>query len=83
MIWVYNEKYTPLSVPEIEFDGANLEIDADSEVSVVSVDREYKMDNDGEFLVHPMDYHTARVLSVKRSRSGFWDPEEGEWKWTP
>ncbi len=79
----YDERFTVLPLPIIEFNGDKLKIKADKAVSIISMDAEYKIDYKTDFeKFDPNVYHVLRLLTVAgRSVLGEWDVDTKKWAW--
>lgn len=82
MSWRYQESFRPLAVPALEIRGEKLRVTGAPEVSVISMDEEWYIDNSAKFHWDPASPHILRLLTVKgRIAVGTYSPETKGWVW--
>lgn len=82
MIWGYDKKFVPLPIPVVEFDKNKINIIGDPNVSVVSLDEEWRLKNIARFKFDPMTPHIVRLLTVGgRSVFGIWNIDRRSFEW--
>lgn len=83
MVFGYDKKFVPLPHPVIVFEKENILIKADVNVSVISLDDDYQIDNEATFKKFDRTIeHTLRMITVGgRLLIGIWDAKKGEFKW--
>lgn len=74
----YDPKFIPLPIPEIKFEKKKIEILADDNVSVISVDNQYDIDRKTSLSFDQSKKHVVRTLTVGgRLALGIWVPGKG------
>jgi hypothetical protein len=85
LVWyaaVYNKDYSPLARPLVNIKGNRLEVTANANVSVVSLNDEYIFSNVASFQFNKSRPNVLRVLTAKgRSVLAEWNQETGEFEW--
>lgn len=77
----YAKEFIPLPIPNVSFDGPQIKIESDDNVSIVSVDDKYEIDRSASFDFDKNSNHIIRALTVKgRSVIGIYSPNGG-FKW--
>ena len=80
MVSNYDERFTPLPIPVVNIDKEKIEIVADSSVSIIAVNDEYKIANKAKFKFVG-DRNVVRLLTVNgRTVTGIWERDKG-WTW--
>lgn len=74
--------FSPLAIPRVSFAGNDLEVEASAEVSVVSLNGEFKIDNKAKFEFDRTKENVLRIFTAKgRSVIGYWAPGSQEFEW--
>jgi len=82
LINVYDRKFNQLSVPSLKIKKNKLHVNANSSVSVISLDKEYVMKRKVKFKFKHDQNHILRLMTVKgRSVIGLWDIDNQRFKW--
>lgn len=82
MVWGYDKNFVPLPIPVIEIYKNRISIIGDPNVSVISLDEEWKLKNIARFKFDPMTPHVVRLLTVGgRSVFGIWNPDRRSFEW--
>lgn len=81
LISKYASDYVPLSNPNLSWGKNTLIVKADQTVSIIGVDRKYKIDREEEFSkVNRSQNHIVRIMTVKgRLSICFWYTVLGKW----
>jgi hypothetical protein len=78
------EMMVQLPEPVIDFKGNKIKITADGQVSVLSVDSQFKINNVGTFDWDISQDHVIRLITVRgRTLFGVYDSIERDIKWSP
>ena len=74
--------FSPLAIPRVEFSGGEIKVVASPEVSIISLNGEYEINNKAEFKFDRTKPNILRILTVKgRSVLGLWSAGAQEFEW--
>lgn len=80
--WRYSKDFRPLSQPTADFYEQKVDIQAETSVTVVSVDEQFKVSDSGTFNFDQDVPHVVRLLTVKgRVLVGEWIPARKDFAW--
>lgn len=74
--------FGPLAIPVVELSSSKIKLTGSDQVSVVSVDNDYKVASKGSFSFNKKESHVIRLITVKgRTVLGTWEPGDQEVQW--